>query len=223
MMGFRQISPASRVWLESAGSADARASDADRAVAVLRGDYERWSRLGMGVLAFIVTAAALFIGSAAWSFLLGPWLRDAATIVTAIVAPLVAAAGAVMLWQLHRSGRRLASAAAWWMRLPYRSGGRSRPARGYVLARTIYLEPALLTRSLTMGCTLLMCILGVAGFVRGIVTADQQVSVTVALCTLSLISAACFCGQLGGLARIGAGASEADPIWARTRDSFRRR
>ncbi|WP_067194338.1 hypothetical protein [Microbacterium sp. XT11] len=222
-MAFRLIKPASRVWLDSAGSADALVSDADRAVTALRRDYERWSRLGGGILAFTVTAAALFVGSAAWAFLFGPWLRDTATIATAIIAPLVAAAGIFVLWRLHRSGRRLAGAAAWWMRLPYRTGARPRPVRGYVLARTIYLEPALLARSLTMGCALLLLILGVAGFVRGLVVMEQEPSVTIALATLSAISAACFCGQLGGVARIGAGASEADPIWARTRDAFRDR
>ncbi|MGW9627588.1 hypothetical protein [Microbacterium sp. NPDC055521] len=222
-MAFRLISPASRPWLEQAESPTARPADADRAVAALRGDYERWSRLAVGILAFVVTTAALVVGSAAWSFLLGPSPREAATVATAVIAPAVAAGGVFVLWRLHRSGRQLARAAAWWMRMPYRAGARSRSARGYVLARTIYLEPALLVRSLTISCTLLLLIFGVSGFVRGVVTTDQQLSVTIALAAVTVVSAACLIGQLGGLARIGAGASEADPLWVRARNAFRRR
>jgi len=60
-VAFSFVLPESEPWLARAGSADAVPSDATPAVTALRKDYERWSRWGMGVLAYALTVIGVFM------------------------------------------------------------------------------------------------------------------------------------------------------------------
>ena len=60
-MAFSFVRPESETWLARIGSGDVVPYDATRAVTALRADYERWSRWGLGVLAYALTVIGVFM------------------------------------------------------------------------------------------------------------------------------------------------------------------
>lgn len=215
-MPFALILPASRPLIAEAGADDARPVEADRAAAALRADFERWSRWGLGILGFALAAAGSFVavGLIETVRMLGgtPAGVDLVAIVVAVV---IALAGIALLGLLWWSGRRLLSAATWWMRLPYTRGGRQRRAGGWLQARTVNFEPRVFVRIATASLALLIAVGGIALFVRDLI--EGTTSMTAAAGVAGVIAALAGIGQIGGVIRIVSGLSERDPLWVRIR------
>ncbi|MGZ0711555.1 hypothetical protein ACWPKO_24815 (plasmid) [Coraliomargarita sp. W4R53] len=216
-MAFSLIREDSRPWFERGDVADST-----RAVKLLRDDYERWSRLGMGLVGFVGIMAGGFIavGMIFAIVELGGPLAIIDVVVT-VLGLVVLAASAYLLVRLWQTGRTLTTAAARWMRAPYVNGARQRAAAGWMTARTINLEPRVLTRIVTATLALLLAIAGVSVAIRDIIDGAFIDMSAVAL-MIGVVSLLCGLGQLGGVMRLVSGASEADPLWVRIRSAMMR-
>jgi multisubunit Na+/H+ antiporter MnhC subunit len=221
-MAFALIRPESRPLIDAARTQDARPMDADRAAAVLRTDFERWSRWGLGLLGFALAIGGAFVtaGMIEAVRMLGGSLApvDLAVIVTAVIVALAGLAVLVALWW---SGRRILSAASWWHRLPYTTGGRQRRAGGWLRARTANFEPRVFVRLVSATLALLVAVGGIALFVRDL--GAGVTSMTAASAAVGVIALAAGLGQVGGVMHLVSGLSEADPLWVRIRSVFVRR
>lgn len=218
-MGPTLLLPTSLPWLERDPDA-ASPQEADEAVGALRGDLERWSRLGWGVAAFVGAVVGVVTV---------PGVIDAAielgriTVVDVVLLALVAALGAVSCWvlvRLHLTGRRLAVAASAWLRRPGRTRG-AHPVAGWVQARRVNLEPRVAARITTASLALLLGVCGLSIFGRDVVAGLTGLSW--GSLGVGLLAMACGCGQLGAVLRIVAGLSEHDRVWVRLRDLGRGR
>ncbi|MGM1017081.1 MAG: hypothetical protein ACQEW8_06035 [Actinomycetota bacterium] len=218
-MGFALIRPASRPEITAAGATGARPADADRAAAALRADYERWSRWGLGVGAFVAAmlGSVVTVGMiSAIAALPGP--PAGLDLVVLALAAVVGIAGLVVLVLLWVSGRRILSAATWWLRLPYTEGWRQRRAGGWLGARTVNFEPRVFVRILSATLALLIGIAGVVLFIRDVIEGVGIMSFL--SLTVGLIGLLSGLGQLGGVMRLVLGMSEADPLWVRVRSGL---
>lgn len=229
-MSFSFLLPESRELLKGPEAAGVSAWEADRAVRRLRADYERWSRLLVGVVAFVAAAgggfiAVLFIGlSVAWRVL--PRGED---LVIGLVALLVAPCGVVVLVRLRRTGRALTRAAAAWITAPFRSGERSPSLGGWVAARTVNLEPPIFARIALASLALLLAVcawsVAIASFVSprelSLGPGENAAYGAAALC-LALLATLCGGGLMTGPMRLANGLGAGDPLWARVRGMFAR-
>lgn len=220
-MAFSFVLPASRAYIESAGAADARAVDADRAAAALRADYERWSRWGLGILAFVLAVVGVFlaVGLTTTIVMLGgvPAPLDVAVVV---IAALLGIAGIGVLLALWRSGRRILRAASWWMRLPFVTGMRQRRAAGWIEARTVNFEGPIFVRLTTASLASLTGVLGLSVLIYDAVEGPS--SFTPAAVAVGAIALVAGLVQMGGVMRVVSAVAEGDPLWVRIRSSFRR-
>ncbi|GAA2177651.1 hypothetical protein GCM10009847_04440 [Leucobacter tardus] len=215
-MPFAFIRSTSRPYLAAAESAEAAPANSAHAIDVLRADFERWSRWALGLLGFTLAISGSFvaIGVAETARLMGGPLMGIDLVATMIAAG-VALTGIAVLAMLWWSGRRLASAATWWMRFSYAQGQLPRRALGWLHARTVNFEPRILLRLVTGTLALLLAIGGIALAIRDFGTAATPYSSAAAI--VGVISAVSGVGQLGGVLRIVSGAAEQDPLWARIR------
>lgn len=212
-VGPSLVLPSSLPWLERDPGA-ATPSEADEAVAALRGDLERWSRLAWGVGAFVCAAVGLFTV---------PGVVDAAvelgrvTALDIVLLGLVAALAVVavgLLVRLQVTGRRLAVAASAWLRRPGLTRGAD-PFAGWLGARRVHLEPRVLARVTTAALALLLGVCGVSLFGRDV--AAGLTGLSWGVLGVGLLGLACGCGQLGAVLRLVSGLSEHDPLWVRLR------
>lgn len=219
-MPFAFVRPESRPWVAAAGTAEARVVDADRAALQLRSDYERWSRWGLGLLAFVLAAVGLFLalGMAGTIVMLGGTPHPLDIAVTLALAAIGLTATAVLI-ALQRSGRRLGRAAAFWLRLPYTSGGRARRASGWIEARTVNVEPRVFARIATASLALLLGIFGVSVLIRDLI--EGSTSLTAAAAAVGVLGLAAGAWQFGGVLRLVSAVSERDPLWVRIRSRSR--
>ena len=218
-MAFAMIGEQARAHL-ALPDATSSVIRADATVAVLRADYERWSRWLMGLVAYVLAVAGAFLAVGMIVTMVRPGMRVAVSdVVIVIIALAIAGTGVWMLVRLWLSGRQLTRAAAAWMRLPYLRGARARSTRGWVHARTTNFEPRIFVRLVTVSLALLMAVSGIALFFRGVVEGYDVMSV--AALVVGLISLASGLGQAGGVIRLVSGMSEADPLWVRLRSQFR--
>lgn len=199
-------------------SADVRASDADAAASRVRADYGRASRWGMGILA---TAGALvsilLLGFAASVVETGHDLVG--DLLFAGFVLFIAAAFAVpsiwMLIALHRSGRTLTTAAAYWSALPYRQGRRT-PTRGdWFAVRFLSFSSDLFPRLLTSVVAALATIFFVSIAVYAIVEGQAAWQVITWAASAILLGAVSV-GQFGGVQRLQNAYLARDP-WKRSR------
>ncbi|MGO2746826.1 hypothetical protein [Microbacterium sp.] len=194
--------------------------DADRVVAVLRTDYERWSRWLVGLAAYLVFIVGLFVAVGMIAAMIAPGvLITGIDIVIVCVSLVVAAVSGWMLVRLWLTGRRMLRAAVAWMRLPYARGARARGTGGWVSARTVNFEPRIFVRVMTASLALLVAVAGIALFIRDVVEGTNALSVAALI--IGVVSLASGLGQAGGVMRLVSGASEADPVWVRIRGMFR--
>lgn len=216
-MPYAFVRSTSRPYLAAAESAEASSATSALAVDVLRADFERWSRWALGLLGFTLAISGSFvaIGVAETARLMGARLMGIDLVATMIAAG-VALAGIAVLAMLWWSGRRLASAAAWWMRFPCAQRQLPRRALGWLHARTVNFEPKIFLRLVTGTVALLLAIGGIALAIRDFGTAITPFSSAVAV--VGVISAVSGVGQLGGVMRIVSGAAAQDPLWARIRE-----
>lgn len=220
-MAFAFVLPASRAYIESAGADDARAVDADRAAAALRADYQRWSRWGLGLLAFVLAVLGVFValGLTTTIVMLGgvPAPLDVAVVV---IAALLGVAGIGMLVALWRSGRRILRAASWWMRLPYATGVRQRRAAGWIEARTVNFEGPIFVRIATSSLACLTGVMGLSVLIYDAVEGPSSITpAAVAVGAIALIAGVV---QMGGVMRVVSAVAEGDPLRVRIRSGFRR-
>ena len=141
-------------------------------------------------------------------------------IVTAVIGAALGAVGIWILVRLHRSGRALLTALAWWTAEPYRSGAAGRTAAGWVRARAVNFEPPVFTRIVTSALLGLFGILALTTILYPTVAGEANpVPGFVATGALLLTVAI---GQLGGVMHLVSGVAEGDPLWMRLRNVFRR-
>ncbi|HWS49519.1 MAG TPA: hypothetical protein VN241_00785 [Microbacterium sp.] len=220
-MRFHHLRSSSDEWLQKAESGSGQSFEAARASRALTDDYGRWSRWGLGLAAFVLfwvgstlVAVPVTIQSRAPFWVLPP-----SDVIFMVVGVLACAWALSTLWRLHRSGRRLTRALGWWLRAPYRAGA-ARDLGGWIDARRVNFEPPMFARITTGTLAALLAILTIAGTVR---EAQQQDSILIGVLPLwGVLSLACTIGQFGGVMRVASGAAEADPLWVRIRDAFRR-
>lgn len=221
-MVFALIRPESRPLIDAARTTDARPVDADRAAAALRTDFERWSRWTLGLASFVLAIGGAFVAAGmieAVRMLGGsPAPVDLVVIVVAVIVGLGGVGTLVTLWW---SGRRILSAASWWLRLPYTTGGRQRRAGGWIRARTVNFEPRIFLRLVSAALALLLAVGGIALFVRDLT--GGITSMTAAAAVVGVIALVAGIGQVGGVMHLVSGLSEADPLWLRIRSAFVRR
>ena len=215
------IRHASLPLIRAAEGGSGEIGQADAAARALREDYERWSRLGWGALAYLGAVLGTLFGLA---------MLDAASDVTvgagrvAVLAIGVAALSIsvvclLVLHRLWRTGRRLTIAAAWWLRLPFRAGQRSRRAPFWFAPRTVQYEPRILTRTTAGALLFLVAVFGLSSVF--FTDAARMPLLTAAMVSIGVISAVCMCGIVGGIMRITSGLAEGDPLWIGVRDRVR--
>lgn len=215
-MAFTLIRAGSLPLIDAARAGEGAPVVADRAAAELRADFERWSRWTLGFVAFLLAVGGSFFGFGLLStvLMLGgfPVGLDLAIVLVATAAAL---GGSVLLVRLWWTGRRLVTAAAWWLRLPYTSGGRMRRPEGWLQARLINFEPPIFARLVTATLSCLIAIGTAALVIRDVV--EGATSLTAAAALVTVISGLSGLGQAGGVIRLVAGVSEGDPLWVRVR------
>ena len=190
----------------------------DRAAADLRKDYERWSRLGLGVIAwFGSTIGIMILGVPAMAFATGD---IGSGIIGAVLGLMFAAPALYVLFKLWSSGGKLSRAAAIWLKAPYEMGLRRPAASGWLEARVVNYEPPMLARIFTAAFAFLAATMGI---VAGIVGPEGERLVATFFGVVGLVSAACMCGQIGGLMNIVNGLAVRDPVWMRIRSALTRR
>ncbi|MFT4214127.1 MAG: hypothetical protein QM622_05050 [Microbacterium sp.] len=213
---FRLISPATLpdvVAAEADAGLSVPTNEADAAAARTRADYGRVSRWGLGVLGTV--GAALGIAVASFAADVVTSTTDlTGDLLLILLALLVAAALAVpsigLLIALHRSGRRLASAAAYWAALPYRLGRRA-PTRGdWFTVRFAAFSADLFLRLITSALAALVTMFAVALAVRSVV-ASAAADEFVLWSGWAVLFAAVCGGQFGGVQRVQNGYLNRDP------------
>lgn len=218
-MAFTLIRAGSLPLIDAAKAGEGAPAVADRAAAELRSDFERWSRWTLGFVAFLLAVGGSFLalGLLGTVFMLGafPVGLDLAIV---LVASAAALGGSILLVRLWWTGRRLVTAAAWWSRLPYKAGGRTRRPEGWLRARLINFDPRIFARLVTATLSCLIAIGTAALVVRDMV--EGVTSLTAAAAVVAVISGLSGLGQAGGVMRLVAGVSEGDPLWARVRSFF---
>ncbi|MGQ7311266.1 hypothetical protein ACUOFU_06155 [Microbacterium arabinogalactanolyticum] len=215
------IRPASLPLIRAAEGGSGDIGQADAAARALRADYERWSRLGWGALAYLGAVLGTLVGLAMLEAAseLSWGAGQAAVVVIGCLALIIAVTSLLVLYRLWRTGRRLTIAAAWWLRLPFRTGQRSRRAPFWYAPRTVQYEPRILTRTTAGALLFLMAIFGLSS--AFFTDAARMPLLMAAMVSIGVISALCMCGILGGIMRITSGLAEGDPLWAGVRDRVR--
>ncbi len=213
---YRMILPgtlADVVAAEDGSAANARAFEADEAAARTRADYGRVSRWALGLLG---TAGAL-IGATLLSvavLMVTATTADAAGILFSAIVSIVAAAIAVpsiwLLVALHRSGKRLARAAGYWVGLPYRQGRRTPAAGDWFAVRFVGFSADLFLRLITSVLAALGAIFTITGAIRTTVTGGEF-GMILLMAAWSVILVAVCIGQFGGVQRIQNGYLARDP------------
>lgn len=230
-MALPMVLPTSAAWIAAAERARAQTGvapievahpgDAGRAQRDLRRDYGRLSRWALGFVGTLLAGAAALGVALAIELTVGPGARDAAYLLgMAAVITLTAASGwggITLLVLLHRSGRRLARALAFWTALPYRRGDRPRTREGWFDARVVNFEPDILLRIMSASFAGLGAIFaGAMVYYCTVIDPFPSLAVTGALWTV-LLAGVAVCA-MGGVMRVVSGFGEADPLWVRLRN-----
>ena len=203
---FRLILPETVPDLVAAESdaGDTRPMDADAAAARTRADYGRASRWGMGILGTAGGFLALLLASFAVSVATSGLDPFGDALFAGFVLLVAAGVGGPAVWllvALHRSGRRLARAAAYWAALPYRQGRRT-PTRGdWFAVRFLGFSSDLFPRLLTSGLCGLGTVFAVSLFVRTLVDGRPAGEGFLWLSSAVLFASVC-AGQFGGVQRL---------------------
>jgi len=154
--------PTSRAWVEAAEAArrspaapaPGTVEDAVRAKEGLLQDYDRLSRLGLGLLATLMCCVGgLFAGACVEMVRTeeGDGLQIALTGALFIASVALAVYGARILVRLHLSSRRLLLALGFWAAVPFHLGERGPLSRGWLNARVVMGETGVLLRIVCAG------------------------------------------------------------------------
>lgn len=210
------ITDKAREWVDAAETESGHSTDAVWASKLLGDDLMRWSRWWLGLAVFVLAfVAAGVVGSVGMMLLIEPpgggdTIMAVIVLVLTIVM-LVAAVG--MLWQLHRSGRRLARSLRWWLAL--RAGAvPNQGFVGWVAPRAALFNPSVFVRVLT---GTLAGLVGIFGFSMIGYALTENVVLLISAALWGVLGVACCIGQFGGVIRLIAGLGDADPVWSRVR------
>lgn len=215
-MTFRFIQPESCPLLETPPAAGRSLASGD-ARRQLDADYRRWTRLLVGFAGLVLASFGVV---AVVGIPLSGARLTAVDITMAVVGAVLGATGVWILVRLHRSGRALLSALAWWTAEPYRRGAAHPRASGWVSARTVNVEPPILARIVSSSVLGLFGILAMATVAYP--TPPGALNPAPAGIGLGILLLLTACGQMGGVMRLVSGLAVADPVWARIRSAFRR-
>lgn len=187
----------------------------DAATQTVRADYGRASRWLLGLLGTVGGAAAAlavaFAGFALSAARLDPVAGMGTAAVGGVVAVLLGVPAALLLWALHRSGRRLARATAYWAALPYRSGVR-RPVTGdYFAVRFLAYSPDLFIRVISSVGSFLGAVFAIS-MIFFATAVSPEPALAIAASLWSVLFVAVTVGQFGGVQRIQVGYSHRDPL-----------
>lgn len=201
----------SEEWVAGAESETGRSGDAVWASQLLCDDLMRWSRWWLGLGAFVV---AFFAAGTAGTLGMLLVLDGAGFVVVGILVVAVAVAAlavcGVVLWRLHRSGRRLARALRWWLGLRAVAVP-SRGFAGWLAPRAVLFKPVVFVRVLT---ATLSGLIGIFGLSMIGYSVTQEAVLLLASILWGLLGTACFIGQLGGVMRLVSGLADDDPLWS---------
>lgn len=216
VVSFEFIQSASRPFLRTPPPAgEVRPSGNPRRQ--LRADYQRWSRLGIGAIGVVLSASgALFAVGITFS---GVRLT-AFDIIVVVIGLVFFVVGAWLLIRLHLSGRAVLTALAWWTAETYRSGASARSAAGWAQARTVNYEPPIFVRITASSLLGLFGLMGICMLWYPV--EPGELDLRAAMIAVGIILTLTSIGQMGGVMRLVSGLAEADPLWTRIRDAFRR-
>lgn len=213
------ITDKAKEWVEAAESESGHSTDAVWASKLLSDDLMRWSRWWLGLAAFAVAfVAAATAGSLVMMlFIDAPGGAGEVVVVLAIAvaALVVLAVAAVVLWRMHRSGRRLARSLRWWLALRA-DAVPNQGFAGWVAPRAALFNPAVFVRVLT---ATLSGLVGIFGFSMIGYSVTENAVLLISAVLWGVLGTACCIGQLGGVMRLVAGLGDADPVWSRIQRS----
>lgn len=209
------ITDKAQEWVEAAESETGHSTDAVWASKLLSDDLMRWSRWWLGLAAFVVAfVAAAVAGSFGMMSLVdapGGTGEVIVVLAVAVVAFVVLVVTSIVLWRLHRSGRRLARSLRWWLaRRAYAVPNQG--FAGWVAPRAALFNPAVFVRVLT---ATLAGLVGIFGFSMIGYSVTENAVLLISAVLWGVLGTACCIGQLGGVMRLVAGLGDADPIWSR--------
>jgi hypothetical protein len=211
------ITDGGREWVEAAEKEAGQAADAVWASQLLSDDLMRWSRWWLGLGAFVVAFVAGGLAGALGTTLVVDRPAEAGAVAGmsgVLVVTAAALAGCtVVLWRLHRSGRRLARALRWWLALRA-DAVPDQGFAGWVAPRAVLMKPAVFVRVLT---ATISGLIGIFGFSSIGYAASDATVLLVALVLWGVLGVACTVGQMGGVVRLVNGLGDADPVWSRLR------
>jgi hypothetical protein len=201
-------------WVEAAESETGRPGDAVWASQLLSADLMRWSRWWLGLGTFVVAFfAAGTAGTLAMALVVERPISLIALTALLVAAVVVLAVCAVVLWRLHRSGRRLARALRWWLAL--RAGVvPDQGIAGWIAPRAVLFKPVVFVRILT---GTLSGLIGIFGLTMIGYSVTEAPLLLLAVASWGLLGTACCLGQFGGVMRLVNGLADADPLWSTVR------
>jgi hypothetical protein len=201
-------------WVEAAESEAGQPADAVWASQLVSADLMRWSRwwigLGAFVVAFFAAGTAGMLGMAIVVESPSYLIALAGLLAVAVAALAVCA---VVLWRLHRSGRRLARALRWWLAL--RAGViPDQGIAGWIAPRAVLFKPVVFVRILT---GTLAGLIGIFGLTAIGYSVTEEAVLVLASASWGLLGTACCLGQFGAVMRLVSGLADADPLWSTVR------
>ncbi|HEY3558805.1 MAG TPA: hypothetical protein VGL05_15140 [Kribbella sp.] len=197
-------------WVEAAESETGQPTDAVWASQLLSESLMRWSRWWLGLGTFFAAGTA---GTLGMVLVLDDPGSVIAVVCILVVAVVTLAMCAVVLWRLHRSGRRLARALRWWLAL--RAGVvPSRGFAGWLAPRAVLFKPVVFVRILTATLSGLVGIFGLSTI--GYAVSENAMALLAAV-LWGLLGTACCVGQFGGVMRLVSGLADDDPLWSMVR------
>ncbi|TCC17905.1 hypothetical protein [Kribbella sindirgiensis] len=201
-------------WVAGAESETGQSSDAVWASQLLSDDLMRWSRWWLGLGAFVVAFFAAGTAGTLGMLLVLDGSDDEGPVVVVVgilvVAVATLAGCGVVLWRLHRSGRRLARALRWWLGLRAVAVP-SRGFAGWLAPRAVLFKPVVFVRVLT---ATLSGLIGIFGLSMIGYSLTQEAMLLLASILWGLLGTACCVGQLGGVMRLVCGLADDDPLWS---------
>ncbi|GGU14631.1 hypothetical protein [Nocardioides albus] len=210
------ITDKAQEWVEAAETESGHSTDAVWASKLLSDDLMRGSRWWLGLAAFVLAfVAAGAAGSVGMMLLIEPPIGGdvIAAVLVMLLAIVVLVAAVGMLWQLHRSGRRLAHSLRWWLALRA-DAVPNQGFAGWVGPRAALFNPSVFVRVLT---ATLAGLVGIFGFSMIGYALTENAVLLISAALWGVLGTACLFGQLGGVMKLVAGLGDADPMWSRIR------
>ncbi|MCR2791953.1 hypothetical protein NQ156_02630 [Microbacterium sp. zg.Y625] len=219
--------PTSRAWVEAAEAArrspgapiPGNVDDAERAKEGLLQDYDRLSRLGVGLLATLMCCVGgLFAGACVevvrTEEMDGLQIALAGALFIGSVA--LAVYGARILVRLHLSSRRLLLALGFWAAVPFHLGERGPLSRGWLNGRVVMGKTGVLLRLVCCGFATGLALL----FWLFLFAGDLPVGIALVMVVWALVMT-CVAGCLMSASfRITNAYAELHLLWATVRAKF---